>query len=123
MSENLVTHHSIAYDSLIAGVVMPIVSDTVVLSAGRVYERGAVLGVVTASGKAVMIDSTKSDGSEKPYAVLAQTVDATEADVTAPIYLTGEFNAAALKFGGTDTADIHKAAMRQLGLFVKNVLS
>lgn len=123
MSEQLVTKHSVSYDNLIAGAVMPIVADTVVLAAGRVYERGAVLGVVTATGKAAMVDSSKTDGTEKPYAVLAQTIDATLADATAPVYLTGEFNAAALKFGGTDTASKHKAAMRQLSLFVKTVLS
>lgn len=123
MSENLVTNHSVTYDNLVAGAVMPVVSDTIVLSAGRVYERGAVLGLVTATGKAVMVDSTKSDGSEKPYAVLAQTIDATLTDVSAPIYLTGEFSAAALKFGGADTAGTHKTAMRQLSLFIKNVVS
>lgn len=123
MSEQLVTHHTVAYDNLIAGAVMPVVTDTVVLTAGRVYERGAVIGVVTASGKAVMVDSSKTDGSEKPYAVLAQTVDATLVDAIAPVYLTGEFNVARLTFGGTDNASKHKLAMRQIGMFLKSTLS
>ncbi|GEB35300.1 head decoration protein [Brevibacillus parabrevis] len=123
MREQLVTRHVVSYDNLIAGAVMPVVTDTVVLAAGRVYEKGAVLGMVTTSGKAVMVDSSKTDGSEKPYAVLAQTIDATLADTTAPVYLTGEFNMTKLSFGGTDDASKHKWSMRQIGMFLKRTLS
>lgn len=121
MSEQLVqTTDTLTRDNLIAGVVMPIVSDKVTLKAGAVYERGTVLGVVTADGKAVKVDSSKADGSQKPYGILSSTVDATTEDRSAVAFLTGEFNAAALKFGGSDTISTHKAALRELSIFAKD---
>jgi hypothetical protein len=121
MSDQLVqTTDTLTRDNLFAGGVMPVVTDKVTLKAGAVYERGTVLGIVTADGKAVSVDSTKADGSQKPYAILADTVDATAEDRDAVAYLTGEFNGAALKFGGSDTVATHKAALRELGIFVKD---
>lgn len=107
------------YDNLIAGGVAPKVTDGVTLASGQVYTRGTVLGVVTASGEATIVDSAQTDGSETPYAILAEDVDATEAAQAGPVYLTGEFNELALTFGGTDTADDHRTALRDKGIFLK----
>lgn len=100
---------------------MPVVTDTVNLKAGAAYSRGTVLGIITADDKAVDVDSTKTDGSQAPYAILAEDTDATDGDIVAPVYMTGEFNAAALTFGGTDTIATHKKELRTLGIFAKAV--
>jgi hypothetical protein len=119
--ENLVQNtDTLTRDNLFAGGVMPVVTDKVILKAGEVYERGTVLGIITADGKAVKVNSANTDGSQKPYGILADTVDATTEDRPAVVYLTGEFNGAALKFGGTDTVATHKMALRELGIFVKD---
>jgi Bacteriophage lambda head decoration protein D len=119
--ENLVQNtDTLTRDNLFAGGVMPVVTDKVTLKAGTVYERGTVLGIVTADGKAVKVNSANTDGSQNPYAILADTVDATTEDRPAVAYLTGEFNGAALKFGGTDTVATHKKALREIGIFVKD---
>lgn len=106
-------------DNLFAGGVQPVVTDAITLASGSSYVRGTVLGIVTASGLATLVDSTATDGSETPYAILQEDVDATDADKPAAIYLTGEFNEAALTFGGTDTADIHRVKLREMGIFLK----
>ncbi|MNJ64736.1 hypothetical protein D3C77_607080 [compost metagenome] len=95
-------------------------------------KRGTVLGVLEqlpetdlyAGTPIVMpVDSTKDDGSESPYAVLADTeINATTEDVRAVGYVSGEFNRDALKFGGTDTIDKHEIAMRKIGLITKRVV-
>ena len=90
-----------------------------VLSGEGVLARGSVLGRVTASGKLKLVDSSENDGSQNPYAVLAEAVDATNADAKAAVYLTGEFNKDALVFGGTDTASTHEAEARKIGIFFK----
>jgi len=117
-----VTSTSFSYDNLIVTGTFPIITDSLTLLTGTNYVRGTVLGVVTATGKAVKVDSTKADGSQVPYAILTQDTDATAADILAPVYLTGEFNGAALIFGGTDTKDTHKASLRKIGIFVKTVI-
>lgn len=108
--------------NLFAGSVMPFVTDSVVIASGQTLSAGAVLGKVTSTGKYALVDSTASDGSENPVAILAVDVDASAADVTVPVYLTGEFNEDALTFGGTDTADTHRDALRALGIFLKKVV-
>lgn len=101
------------YDNLLAGSA-EVVTDSVI--AGTDLARGTVVGLVTVSGKAAAVDSTASDGSKEPYAIVADDVKANRAVV---VYLTGEFNANALIFGGTDTVATHKRALRNIGIFIK----
>lgn len=111
-------------DKLFAGNVQPVVtgSETIVSGAGSLV-RGTVLGQITSGGKLKTVNSANSDGSQTPYAVLTESVDATSADKTASVYYTGEFNQAALVFGGTDTYATHKSASRKIGMFFKPTIS
>lgn len=81
---------------------------------------GAVLGRITASGKLVLVDSGSADGSQEPYGILGEDVNATAADKQARVYLSGHFNEEALSFGGADTVDTHRAALRDLGIYLSN---
>ena len=75
-----------------------------------------------ASGLFKAVDSTATDGSADPVAVLAFAVDATEDDAAGIAYFTGEFNQAAISFGREeDTIAMYKAAARDRGLFFKKV--
>ncbi|TCZ73049.1 head decoration protein [Paenibacillus albiflavus] len=117
---NKYSEQSVGYDKLFAGGVADVVTDVLTLKAGASYVRGMVLGVITTSDLAVPVDSSKSDGSEAAYAILADDINATTGNVVAPVYLTGEFNQAALIFGGTDTAAKHKKELRKIGIFLKS---
>ncbi len=114
--------------NLFAGSVMPFVTDSVVIAAGQTLQAGAVLGMVSDTGKYVLMDSTATDGSQNPVAILAQDVDASAGDTIATVYLTGEFNSDALVFGGTDTVDTPlgvgtiKDALRMVGIFCKRIV-
>lgn len=122
MNENLaITTESVTYDNLfVTGSGFPVVTSYVTIASGNNYKRGTILGIVTASDKAVAVDSTKNTGEESPYAILANDTNATSADTVAPVYFTGEYNGAALTFGGTDTIAKHKVALRKIGIFVKS---
>jgi hypothetical protein len=122
MNENLaVTSASVTYDNLfVVGSSFPVVIDAVTIASGNSLKRGTVLGIVTASSKAVAVDSSKTTGEQTAYAILANDTDASSADIIAPVYLTGEYNGDALTFGGTDTKTTHKAALRKIGIFIKS---
>lgn len=107
------------HDHLFAGGIQPVVTDALTLKSGQSYVRGTVIGLVTATGEATIVNSTATDGSQTSYAILAEDVDATAAAKSAAVYLTGEFNENALTFGGTDTADTHRVALRKIGIFLK----
>lgn len=110
------------YDNLFAGHVAPVVVGAETITGGA-FVRGTVLGLVTASGKLKAVDNAQTDGSEEVYAILARDTDASEGDVEAPVYYTGEFNERSLVFGGDDTAADHKVGARKLGLFFKNTVA
>lgn len=77
--------------------------------------------VEAGSGGYKIVNSANVDGSAAPRAILAADVDASEEDKTAPVYFTGEFNEDALTFGGSDDADTHREALRELGIFLKTI--
>lgn len=116
----MIATHEMQYDQLMIGG-FPVVMDAVTLMAGKAYKRGSVIAMVTAEKKGALVDSTKTDGSEIPYAVLAEDTDAANSDVVAPVYLSGEFNQDALIFGENDDASIHKAALRNINIYIKTV--
>lgn len=109
-------------DQLIAGTYPQIVNNVTIVSGAGSLARGAVLGLITASGKYTLVDSTKSDGSQVASCILADAVDATSADVVAPAYMSGQFNSGVLTFGGTDTADKHEAELRDKNIYLSTFL-
>lgn len=119
MAELISTIGKFEYDNLIGGCEIPALTKIVTISNGAgVLPRGHVLGKVTADGKCVSVDSTNTDGSEKPYCVLVRQVDASAFDIDAEVYVSGIFNREALTFGGTDTAEKHEDALRTLNMYL-----
>jgi len=126
-------YESRPYDNLFAGGVQPEVMTAIIVKAGSgIIKRGCVLGIAgqlpetdlyAGTPICVPVNSTKSDGSQYPYSILAdEEVDATTQDVRAAAYLDGEFNRDALTFGGTDKVAQHEVAMRNVGLITKRVV-
>ena len=107
------------FENLLAGD-FPRTTDSVVMKAGKVYPVGSVIGRETATGECALVDSTKSDGTEKVYGVLSVEVDATKGAFPGIAFLTGEYNQNRLTFGGTDTHDKHKDAARERCIFFKD---
>jgi hypothetical protein len=88
----------------------PIVVASGANAVGAILPRGAVLGMITASGKYVLSALAATDGSQVPVAVLAAELDASIADVQAPAYFTGEFADLMLTYGTGHTAATVDAA-------------
>jgi len=105
-------------DELFAGTLIPVYTiGGTLLTDATVYPRGAVLGKITASGKYKLVDSAAVDGSENPVAVLLDAVDATAADKVGTLTLSGDFNANALTYGGSDVSTDHEDALRILNIY------
>lgn len=126
MADQLYTKQadSMSYDNLFGN--MPgadVQYKSVTLQAGQgVLARGTVVGIITASQKAVIVNSTNADGSQTADCILTDTVDTTAGDVVTTAYSAGTFNRAALIFGGTDTADTHQTRLRELGIFMNETI-
>lgn len=110
-----------SYDNLIAGS-FPISTDRETLLSGQNLERGALLGKISASGanqgKLTQCDSTNSDGSETPYAILMEDSDASSGDLVVDVYKTGTFNGAAIGLATGDTIADFKDTLRDLGIII-----
>lgn len=83
-------------DNLSAGDFPKVSLPVIIVSGSGAVVRGTLLGKVTATGKYKPYNNANSDGSETARLVLAETVDATSADVKTTAYASGEFNEAAL---------------------------
>lgn len=81
--------------------------------AGTPLKRGTLLGRVAATDKYVVSVRTANDGSEKPVAVLAHSVDAGSADAVAPAYFEGEFAAEMMTIDASWSVVQVQAALRQ----------
>jgi hypothetical protein len=62
---------------------------------------------ISASGKAVLVNSSATDGSQTLAGVLRDCVETANGDVVAVMYLTGSFLSDKLLFGGSDTVNTH----------------
>ena len=88
----------------------PVSEGVTIASGSGVLVRGTVLGKITASGKYTTSLSAASDGSQTPYRILGEDVDATSADMKAPAFLAGNFRSDMLTIGtGHDAASVKAA--------------
>lgn len=116
-----VTQDVFVPDQLVSGP-LQLVSDTVTITGGKVYKRGTVLGVVTASGGYQLSVKTASDGSEVPSAILVDDVDAMAGDVQGGVYLMGEFNGHRIIIDSSWTVETVTPALRPSSIFIRNVV-
>lgn len=109
-------------DSLHAGD-FPIRTEKVTVITGQNLVRGALLGKITASGKVNLSLSAAGDGSNTPYAILAEDVDATAEDKEAVAYISGDFNADAITYGAAHTAASVKDGLRDKNIYLHTPIS
>jgi hypothetical protein len=103
----------------------PAVTDIRTVLTGQTLTRGTVLAEDSVnSNKLVPVDSGSATASiNDPVCILAEDTDASSADANAVVFLSGAFNEGALTFGGTDTADTHRKALRDLNIYLKKAVS
>ena len=126
MAELASTMAGVTYDELIGGTaITPMTANVTIakLDAEAVLKRGTLLGVVTASGKYAIIDSTVSTGEQVADAVLAHDVAVgTTDDVVATVYTRGLFNVSKLIVKqAEDNAAKHEAELRKVGIYLTDV--
>jgi hypothetical protein len=82
-----------------------------------------VLAAAKGSGAYALCTASAIDGTENPVAILADYADPSLGNVTAPIYIGGEFNANALTLGAGMTIATVKAALAYFSIYVKTAMS
>lgn len=107
-------------DNLIAGSFPVKTGEGTILAGEGLLRRGAVLGKVTATGMLRLCNSANNDGSQTPKCILVKDILAGASNVShVPIYLSGDFESTLLSFGGTNTVDTHRDAMRDLNMYIQ----
>lgn len=89
-----------------------------VLLAGLKYSKNTVLGKITASGKLTISTSTANDGSQVPYAILLDDVDATASDLNGPILLGAKVDKNVLVLGDGHTHDSIESGLREKNIYL-----
>lgn len=95
------------------------------LLAGRFGEYGWVVGKIRTGankGKFVLAAAAATDGSDKPYGILAFDVDATvDGDTACEVHIAGDFDEDALIYGPGTTKEATKLAFEGRPIFLKRV--
>ncbi|WP_237387325.1 head decoration protein [Xenorhabdus sp. Sc-CR9] len=104
-------------DQLIAGQ-LQLVTDTVTVAKAGLFQRGAVLGQITASREYVLSKKDATDGSQVPCAILVDNVDTTDNSQSAGVYLMGEFNQHHILYDESWTLPELTTELRKLSLFL-----
>ncbi|QRO34133.1 head decoration protein [Chromobacterium violaceum] len=118
MHAQLKTEGSYQPTAILAGDAGDALVRKVVIPAGQVLKEGAVLGIITATKKAVLSTAAATDGSQTPDQILAYDVDASAGDVEAMAYWTGTFNTPALTLGAGHTVDSVFQTLRGKGIYL-----
>jgi len=107
-------------DNLIADNAQPIHKGTVTVASGEgELKRGSVL-TRNGSDKFVITASTLRVGGYLPEVVLAEDVNATDADTVADVYTSGDLKEDALIVAaGYSLSDADKADLKKNGIYVK----
>jgi Bacteriophage lambda head decoration protein D len=87
---------------------------------GQSLQAGSVLGVITATGQAVLSVAAAGDGSEVPRGILIEDLDTTADAVpkTFNMAVEGYFNETALIFGAGHNPDTARIPLRDGGIYL-----
>ena len=95
---------------------LPVVTRPVTVASGQNLAVFSLVGKVSASGKVVLSLAASSDGSETPYGVLLEAVDASGADAAGRVYRLGGLDESLIQYGTGHTADTVRDALDAQGL-------
>jgi len=97
----------------------PVKRGAVEITESQTLSRGAVLGIITASGEAKLLDVASVDGSEDFHSILLEDVTTGAGETQlAPVALSGSFQSQALSMGGATTIADIKDAARALNCYI-----
>ena len=96
----------------------------VVVASGQNLERGALVKMV--GGKVTAVDSTTTGEApnevttfSEVFGIMTDAVDASDGDADGVVYVTGDFNKAAIVLGEGLTADNFVKQCREVGIFLR----
>ena len=81
------------------------------------------LPVEAGSGKLLLSLAAAVDGSQVPYAIATEAVNAAATDVTTSVWITGSFAEENITFGTGHTADSVRDQLRALGIILRSNLA
>ena len=113
------------YDKLFAGLNRDeIKTMPVVVASGQNLERGALVKMV--GGKVTAVDSTTTGEApnevttfSEVFGIMTDAVDASDGDADGVVYVTGDFNKAAIVIGEGLTAYNFVKQCREVGIFLR----
>lgn len=126
-----VIENATAYDELLAGPEISILTKNIKLKSGTAYKRGMLISLVTAEktaegdGKNEAATPSVTDvetgkqtaAGETAEYVLMRDVDAAEADAVGTVYIRGRFNREKIILAEGDTVEAHEAELRLRNIY------
>lgn len=93
-------------------------TEKLTIVSGATVLAGDVLGKITSGGKLKLAVAASEDGSEVPYAIALEDVDAAAGDKPCIVLMSGGVDTAKLRFGASITAASSKDVLQGRGLYL-----
>ncbi|HSQ97120.1 MAG TPA: head decoration protein [Rickettsiales bacterium] len=124
-TSNLNTSNSTKYDNSPLYYKATTMQDTIVVPADTTFEKGILLGEITASGKLTKFSASATDGSQVPVAVLNREItnndnSSENADIVASVIILGILNENKIVFDDGVTLDTIVADKGRIRTLLKN---
>ncbi|HSQ97100.1 MAG TPA: head decoration protein [Rickettsiales bacterium] len=123
-TSNLNTSSSTKYDNSPLYYKATTMQDTIVVPAATTFEKGILLGEITASGKLTKFSASATDGSQVPVAVLNRDITNSDtensADIIASVIILGILNENKIVFDDGVTLDTIVADKGRIRTLLKN---
>jgi len=124
-TNNLNTSKSTKYDNSPLYYKATTMQDTVVVPVGVTFEKGTLLGEITASGKLTKFSASATDGSQVPVAVLNREItnndnSSESVDIIASVIILGILNENKIVFDDGVTLDTIVADKGRIRTLLKN---
>jgi len=124
MTDTINTSSSTKFDNSPLYYKATTMEDTIVVPANTTFKKGMLLGEILASGKLTKFDSSKTDGSQVPVAVLNKDITNTSAsssaDIIASVIILGILNENKMVFDTGVTLDTIVANKGRIRTLLKN---
>ena len=78
------------------------------------------IAVADGSGLAVLVDKSKTDGSQNAKCILAIDTDTTDADIFQEVYVKGHLNRLALTVSAGDEIEDHEGQLESVGIYLSD---
>ena len=123
MAMHEIIENATAFDELLAGPEIPVLTKNLKLKSGKAYKRGMLISYAALGEGETEKKGEQTAAGKTAEFVLMWDVDATEADAVGTVYVSGRFNREKIILAEGDTVEAHEDELRLRNIYFTTLKS